>query len=96
MQTLALLLMLAAPGGETIVAQPSVPPHCSPTADKTRGAKAPNSMKLGDQPPAAQVLTVFRRDASGCPKPVVLREGIGANPEKARPIQGGGALLPVR
>ena len=31
---------------------------------------------LGDMPPAKQYLTVLR-EVDGCPRPVVLREGIG-------------------
>ncbi len=97
MAILTLVLMLATPSGETIVAQPRpIPAHCGPTADKTRGPKLNGSMKLGDQPPSAQVLTVFRKDADGCPKPVVLRKGIGANPEKTLPMARGGSLHPVR
>ena len=98
MQTVvvSLSLMLTAPGGEAIVSRPTVAPHCGPTVDRTRGAMATGPTKLGDQPPAAQVLTVFHRDADGCPKPVVLRKGIGANPEKALPMARGGSILPAR
>jgi hypothetical protein len=33
--------------------------------------------KLGEMPPADQVLTVYRTE-DGCPKPVVVRRDIGA------------------
>lgn len=65
----------------------ATPDRCAATADKTAGTRARPSMKLGDQPPASQVLTVYRRGPDGCPAPVVLRKGIGANPERALPAR---------
>ncbi|KQN24800.1 hypothetical protein ASE86_00410 [Sphingomonas sp. Leaf33] len=96
MPTLAFLLMLAAPDGETLVTKPTSAAQCSPTATEVRGTKMAGPMTLGEQPPAAQVLTVFHRDSDGCPAPVVLRKGIGANPEKALPMARGGAVVPAR
>jgi len=36
--------------------------------------------KLGDEPNVDRILTVLRRDAAGCPRPVRVREDIGGNP----------------
>jgi len=64
---------------------PRVPAHCTlPGADKAaRTAKPVAPQKLGDLPPASAIATVWRFDERGCPKPVVLQRGIGANSEKA-------------
>ena len=48
--------------------------------------KGPPPMKLGDQPPAAHIYAVWNFDGR-CSRPVVLRDGIGNNPERAVPMQ---------
>ena len=47
-----------------------------PSTMVDRSGKQAGVRKLGDMPPAKQYLTALR-EVDGCPKPVVLREGIG-------------------
>ncbi len=52
--------------------------------------------RLGDLPPATQIQTVYR-EVAGCPTPVVLRDGIGANAHLGRPpVSGTARIVPVR
>ena len=96
--SLTCLLLAAIPAA----AEPRTPTpkpiaeRCAPTAGHTWWQGGARVGKLGDEPPAAQVRTVYRTDADGCPTPVVLREGIGANPHKARPLARGVRLHPAR
>lgn len=48
--------------------------------------------RLGEMPPAAHVLTVYRA-VDGCPTPVVLRRGIGADNGAERPPISGDAQM---
>ena len=49
---------------------------------------------LGAMPPAAEIRAVYRT-VDGCPAPVVLRKGIGANPEKQLPLSGFAETTPL-
>ncbi|MBM3927202.1 MAG: hypothetical protein FJ335_01890 [Sphingomonadales bacterium] len=83
--TLLLTALTTGPAQAPVSAPPPavpIPARCNPTADKTRGVRLAGPTKLGDLPPASQVLAVFRKDADGCPQPVVLRKGIGAAPAR--------------
>ena len=43
------------------------------------GRSAPK--KLGELPPGQLVLTVYRQE-NGCPKPLIVRQNIGAQPRR--------------
>jgi len=68
-----------------VIPTPRSPEVCAaPGADKAAGmAKPVVPQKLGDLPPASAISTVWRFDEKGCPRPVILKRGIGANPERA-------------
>ncbi len=73
-----------APGAAT--ARVAKPADCQPTAGIVayRGGEiAPR--KLGDLPPASEIYAVYN-EVDGCPTPVVVREGIGANPAQKQPV----------
>jgi len=59
--------------------------QCTPPgAEKSaRSARPLAPRQLGDLPPASAIASVWRFDEKGCPRPVVLKRGIGANPDKA-------------
>ncbi len=46
-----------------------------------RPGNRPGVTRLGDEPPAALALTVYRT-VGGCHTPAILREGIGFTPEE--------------
>ncbi len=79
MRTLVLLAALALP-----TAADARPPlairdgkPCMPTAALVGGEpQNPGIRKLGDLPPAAQILTVYHT-VDNCPEPVVLRREVG-------------------
>ncbi len=81
------LLILAAAAlalPATLVAAPSKPSQAD-CRIKPRYAKAEGKgelRKLDELPPGKLVLTVFRRDQNGCPVPLVIREGMGAQPRR--------------
>ena len=68
----------------TLIAAPPYPSEADcrikPRYAKPEGKAA--LRKLDELPPGQMVLTVFRRDEKGCPIPVVIREGIGAQPRR--------------
>ncbi|WP_156340289.1 hypothetical protein [Sphingomonas sp. Leaf17] len=66
-----------------------------PSVAASRRAAPVGMHKLGDLPPAAQIQTVWRQ-VDGCPTPVVLRDGIGANPGSGGPVSGDGQVLRVQ
>jgi hypothetical protein len=80
-------LMITAP----LVAEPVSPvsARCGSGANKAEHWKdralAPRA--LGQEPPAARVLTLYRK-VDGCPAPIVLEKGIGANADRAPVIEG--------
>ncbi len=100
--TLLLTMLLAGPIQATKAQPPKIQPpkaasdRCATKPDKADGTKVATIGTLRAEPPAAQVATVYRRDAHGCPQPVVLRDKIGANPDKALPIAGEGKLHKAR
>jgi hypothetical protein len=58
------------------------PARCAPAAGIVAdhdGRIAPR--KLGEMPPASQIYTVYTV-VDGCPRPVVVRKGIGADPQQ--------------
>lgn len=79
---LALLFLTTAANAQERPASP--PPTCAPHADRAAGAKTAGVSKLGDLPDAVELRTVWRM-VDGCPKPVVLRDGVGGNPRAAKP-----------
>lgn len=56
------------------------------TADTPKVAGG--ARKLGEEPPAARLYTLYR-SVDGCPQPIVLEERIGANKHKALPVSPG-------
>jgi len=95
-----LICLLLAAGPVTAAPRTSTPgslaDRCAPAASRTAGQGPAQVRKLGEEPPAAQLRTVYRTDVDGCPVPVVLREGIGARRHKASPLVRGVTLHPVR
>ena len=55
---------------------------------------SPSTRPLGKEPPAAR-LYALHREVNGCPAPIVLRKGIGANPDKQLPITGAAQVKPL-
>jgi hypothetical protein len=55
--------------------------QCKVGARTAVGSEKPSSRKLGELPPAQLVLTVYREE-NGCPKPVIVRHNIGAQPRR--------------
>lgn len=91
----SILFVTALLAGPAAAAEPVRGDGCAATATKTAGAVAKFG-RLGDEPPAARVAALYRRDGRGCPAPIVLRKGIGANPDKALPVAGEGRLERVK
>ena len=80
--TLALLVLplgVASAEAQRVV-EPAVKASCrgGPVVAAETGPATGVIRKMGDLPPAAQIQTVWRQ-VDGCPTPVVLRDGIGAN-----------------
>ena len=81
------LLILAAAALALPATLIAAPPKSSETDCRIKpryvksGSKA-QLRKLDELPPGQLVLTVFRRDEKGCPIPLVVREGIGAQPPR--------------
>ena len=74
MSTLLLALAAAAAPAPTIRTQP-----CRRAAAEPVAARPSSPVRrLGDMPPARQVLGVYR-SIDGCPTPVVVRDEVGAN-----------------
>ncbi len=75
-----------------------LPRHCTkPGADRVvQRDHSAKPQKLAELPPASAIAAVWRFDERGCPSPVVLKRGIGANPEKAVEPEGSGALFEAR
>lgn len=98
MKTIAALVALGLAGGaaaQQAGTPPSPPPpygkaigeRCVPSAGMAGlDKKRPPSMKLGDQPPAYRIYALYRTDRDGCPDPIVLQDGIGANRERQLPL----------
>jgi hypothetical protein len=87
---LLLLIILALPAASAAMPAPAdiragtASVRCPPGSGlrmAARPARGAAVRRLGDEPPAALVLTVWR-EVGGCPTPAVLREGIGAGPER--------------
>ncbi|WP_326525453.1 hypothetical protein [Sphingomonas sp.] len=85
-----LLAIIASPA----TAQTAPQPVCGPSAQEVQARKRLPSLKLGDQPPAAEIKTVLRHDRNGCLDPLVTRHGIGANPEKAQLLSRSPRMIP--
>ncbi|MES2337374.1 MAG: hypothetical protein V4537_04675 [Pseudomonadota bacterium] len=65
---------------------PTTPDRCNPTAGMVDyREKRARSQKLGDQPPASQFYAVYTV-VDGCAQPVVIRKGIGGNPDATAPV----------
>ena len=83
----ALAMMAQVQGSDrTFPTRSAQPARCQPTADQAASRSqqiAPR--KLGDLPPATQIYAVFNR-VDGCSVPVVVRKGIGANPQRQVPM----------
>jgi len=97
-----LALLLLAPSlpamAQSSSANLRVPARCSPPgAEKAARSATPVApQKLGELPPASAIAAVWRFDEKGCPRPVVLKRGIGANPDKAVEPAGHAAPHPIR
>ena len=65
-----ILLVLAA------TATPGAKPCRRPGADRVDARQPARARKLGEMPPARQVLGVFRT-VDGCPTPIVVRDTVG-------------------
>lgn len=81
------LLILTAAALALPIASAAAPPQppegdCRVKPRLARPSTKAELRKLDELPPGQLVLTVFRRDARGCPVPLVLREGIGAQPRR--------------
>lgn len=80
MRTLILLTALTLPLSATTAQQRVMTRDgkpCTPSATLVADKAAkPGVRKLGELPPAAQILTVYRT-VDKCPVPVVLRNGVG-------------------
>jgi hypothetical protein len=79
MRTLILLAALSLPAAAD--ARPALATRdgkpCTPSATLVGGgAQKPGVRKLGELPPASQILTVYRT-VDKCPEPIVLRRGVG-------------------
>jgi len=87
----ALLALFATPLAAPAVAQEhplrskTTGERCTPTADIVRAPNRVGPEKLGDQPPAARLYALYNL-VDGCSQPIVLNDGIGANPERKLPI----------
>lgn len=79
-----LAFMLVAPAAFAQEPPASPPKGCTPHAEKTAGAVTPRQSNLSELPDAVEIRTVWRM-VDGCPKPVVLRDGVGNNPDAPRP-----------
>lgn len=62
--------------------------RCSGQQTATAPKMTARPQKLGDEPPASRLYTLYR-SVDGCPQPIVLQDGIGANKHKGRPIAPG-------
>lgn len=72
------------PGSVALAAQPG---RCAPTAGIAdyRGQRV-MPRKLGEMPPATQIYTVYTV-VDGCPQPIVVRKGIGGDPQRPAPMR---------
>lgn len=87
----ALTLPLAAPASAQYTG-PNSQAAPMPGADRCGGNRIAGHIgpkagahTLAEQPPAARLYALYRM-VDGCPEPIVLQEGIGANPERRLPI----------
>ena len=88
---LLLLAALCLPAASTAAPQPASRPDPAVAFHRSdcpsnpslqtarRPGKAATVTRLGDEPPAALALTVYRH-VGGCQTPAILREGIGYTP----------------
>ncbi len=77
-----------APTGRPVAKTPT---QCKPTAGLVDHRDGTASVRpLAEMPPAARVLTVYR-EVDGCPTPVVLRRGVGADIPAEPPTMSGQA-----
>lgn len=53
-----------------------VKPCARPQADRVDARQPARMRKLGEMPPAKQILGVLR-EVDGCPQPIVVREEVG-------------------
>lgn len=93
MRMILLTVALALPLAIAVAEEPR-PKDTNVTAKRCAGNDTaryrPGSLSvqpLGAMPSAARIRTVYR-NVNGCPVPVVLERGIGANRDKQMPIAG--------
>jgi hypothetical protein len=67
---------------------PTLAERCGGQQTATVPKTTARPQKLGDEPPASRLYTLYR-SVDGCPRSIVLQDGIGANRHKARPIAPG-------
>jgi hypothetical protein len=80
MRLLVLIAALVAPAA--LASDYKAPPkHCGDAVHPADSAVKPGSKRLGELPPGQLVLTVYRLE-NGCPKPVIVRQNIGAQPRR--------------
>ncbi|URW74519.1 hypothetical protein M9980_07970 [Sphingomonas donggukensis] len=87
----ALAVPLSPPAaGQAMKASPRVianpmPDRCGGNRIAGHVGRRAGPSPLAQQPPAARLYALYRT-VDGCPRPIVLREGIGAHPERRLPI----------
>jgi hypothetical protein len=73
----ASLALATTAGAQSRLDRPHPAQCAKPGSDKAATARPKGPQKLGEMPPAQQVLAVYRTDHRGCPQLVVVRSGIG-------------------